>query len=137
MSVLTFLIVGREEPIFELDVSGRRDDSAKPSHFVLHAALDMVDLAMWSPSSPGTYLKVVDRHNELLVSAHVTAGGARFMLLHDARNEDGIRGFFSEVHELYVKLLLNPFYAPHSRIESKDFDARVRALARKYLGMRD
>ena len=135
MSVLCFLIVGREEPLFELDISGRRDDAAKPSHFVLHAALDMVDLAMWS--TPGTYLKVVDRHNELLVSAHVTAGGARLMLLHDARNEDGIRGFFTEVHELYVKLLLNPFYVPHSRIEHKDFDARVRALARKYLGMRD
>lgn len=59
------------------------------------------------------------------------------MLLHDGRNEDGIRGFCTEVHELYTKLLLNPFYAPHSRIDSRDFDVRVRAAARRYLGYRE
>jgi|APLak6261665176_1056049.scaffolds.fasta_scaffold09105_3 hypothetical protein len=135
MSVISFMIVGRDEPLYELDMSGRRDDMAKTSHFVIHAALDMVDIAVWS--NPNTFLKVVDRHNELLVSAYVTAGGARFMMLHDGRNEDGIRGFCSEVHELYVKLLLNPFYLPHSRIDNKDFDARIRALARRYLGYRE
>jgi len=88
------------------------------------------------PSMLCSYLKVVDRHNELLVSAYVTPGGGRFMLLHDGRNDDGIRGFCAEVHELYVKVLLNPFYTPHTRIESRDFDARVRALARRYIGYR-
>jgi hypothetical protein len=29
----------------------------------------------------------VDRHQEQLVSAYVTPGGARFLVLHDARNE--------------------------------------------------
>ena len=29
--------------------------------------------------------------SELLVSAYVTAGGARLMLLHDGRGEDGVR----------------------------------------------
>ena len=67
------------------------------SQFTLHASLDMVDLAVWS--SPSTYLKVVDRHNEQLVSAYVTPGGARFLVLHDARNEDGIRAFCTEVDD--------------------------------------
>ena len=35
------------------------------------------------------------------------------------------------------QLLLNPFYKPHSRIESPEFDARVKALARRYLGAKD
>lgn len=189
MSVSTFMIVGSEAPIYELDMSGRRDELAKMSHFIIHAALDSVDMAVWVSSglersflgsaphigraadpvdrrqisvvpmfcchqsfygtpcffcavtimqtSAANFLRVVDRHNELLVSAYVTAGGTRFMLLHDGRNEDGIRGFCTEVHELYTKLLLNPFYAPHSRIDSRDFDTRVRAAARRYLGYRE
>ncbi len=39
--------------------------------------------------------------------------------------------------QIYTKLLLNPFYAPGSRIESADFDARAKQLARRYLGYKD
>ena len=54
------------------------------------------------------------------------------MLLHDVRNEDGIKNFFQEVHELYVKVLMNPFYDPKDPISSALFDARVKVLGRKY-----
>ncbi|KAF6152310.1 hypothetical protein GIB67_005964 [Kingdonia uniflora] len=57
----------------------------------------------------------------------------RLMLLHDSRNDDGIKSFFQEVHELYIKILLNPLYLPGSRVTSSHFDTKVRALARKYL----
>jgi hypothetical protein len=79
------------------------------------------------------FLKSVDRFNDLVVSVYVTAGHARFMLLHDSRSEDGIKSFFQEVHELYIKIFLNPLYLPGSRITSSHFDTKVRALARRYL----
>ena len=33
----------------------------------------------------------------------------RLMLLHDSRNDDGIKSFFQEVHELYIKVSLTCF----------------------------
>lgn len=32
------------------------------------------------------------------------------MLLHDSRNEDGIKSFFQEVHELYIKVMSINYY---------------------------
>ncbi|CAN0555914.1 unnamed protein product, partial [Ectocarpus sp. 12 AP-2014] len=82
---------------------------------------------------PRRYLRLVDKFNEQNVSAFLTAGGAKLMLLHDGRTDDAIRTFFAEVHELYVKLLMNPFYAYDSPVISPAFDQRVKALARKLL----
>ena len=46
--------------------------------------------------------------------------------------EDGIRNFFHDVHELYVKVLMNPFHEFNTPIASPLFDARVKVLGRKY-----
>ena len=32
---------------------------------------------------------------------------AKFLLLHEGRNEDGIKSFFNEIYELFVKVRLN------------------------------
>ncbi len=54
-------------------------------------------------SAPGA-LQVVDKFNDLLVSCYNTAGHTRLLLLHDSRaTEEGIRAFFQDVHELYLK----------------------------------
>eukprot|EP00042_Codosiga_hollandica_P024357 m.102095 g.102095 ORF g.102095 m.102095 type:complete len:117 (-) comp51529_c0_seq4:513-863(-) len=57
----------------------------------------------------------------------------RLVLLHDIKNDDGIRGFFGEVYELYIKVLLNPFYTPGAPITSKDFSAKVKMVAKRHL----
>jgi len=78
------------------------------------------------------YLKVVDRFGKNYISSFVTAGHIKFMLLHDKKDEDAIKNFFSDVHELYVKILMNPFYVVNSSITSSVFDARVKKLTAKY-----
>ncbi len=110
----------------------QREDLARAAQFLLHASLDMVDMQQWTTNA--TYLKVVDRHNEQMITAYVTPGGARLLVLHDTRNEEGLRLFCTEVHDHYCRLLLNPFYAAGAKITSKEFDARVRASARRFLG---
>ncbi|KAK1259310.1 hypothetical protein QJS04_geneDACA020079 [Acorus gramineus] len=135
-STACFIIVSRNDiPIYEAEVGSalKKEEAVQQHQFILHAALDIVQDIAWTTSA--MFLKAIDRFNDLVVSVYVTAViiHTRLMLLHDSRNEDGIKSFFQEVHELYIKILLNPLYLPGSRITSSHFDTKVRALARKYL----
>ncbi len=102
--------------------------------FVLHAALDAVDEAMWTTKElhlkvrwharhnaidhalgstvPARssfvllhhHLQTVDRFNALSVTAFVTPGNARLLMLHDGKSDDSIKTFFTEVYELYLRV---------------------------------
>ncbi|KAJ3931576.1 MAG: transport protein particle complex subunit [Lentinula lateritia] len=98
---------------------------------IANASLDAVEDVM---RKEGTmYLKSVDKFNEWTVSAFITPGNTKFVLLHEAKNDEGIKSFFLDVWELYVKTMLNPFHSNQQMIRSSTFDSRVRASARKYL----
>ncbi|TFK27083.1 transport protein particle complex subunit [Coprinopsis marcescibilis] len=98
---------------------------------IANASLDAIEDVMRKENT--MYLKAVDKFNEWTVSAFITPSNTKFLLLHDGKNDDGIRSFFMEVWELYVKTALNPFQTAHTPIRSAVFDGRVRASARKYL----
>jgi hypothetical protein len=57
----------------------------------------------------------------------------KFLLLHDTKNEENIKNFFTEAHEYYMKVLMNPFHKTDGRIASKTFDQKVKQLGKKYL----
>eukprot|EP00294_Goniomonas_avonlea_P017034 CAMPEP_0114563738 /NCGR_PEP_ID=MMETSP0114-20121206/13292_1 /TAXON_ID=31324 /ORGANISM="Goniomonas sp, Strain m" /LENGTH=139 /DNA_ID=CAMNT_0001749649 /DNA_START=16 /DNA_END=432 /DNA_ORIENTATION=+ len=130
----TFVIVGKKDnPTYELIVAQKKEDSSHMNQFIIHAALDIVEEQVWTTSS--MFLKTVDRFNtgsDLHISAYVTAGHVKFMLLHEGKNEDNIKSFFTDVHELYMKILLNPFYEVDTPITSQVFDARVKLLAASF-----
>mmetsp|Transcript_18339 Transcript_18339/g.47918 ORF Transcript_18339/g.47918 Transcript_18339/m.47918 type:complete len:141 (-) Transcript_18339:430-852(-) len=140
MASYHLVIVSNEDtPIFTEEFgalakkSGEKRDGDRRylNEFIIHAALDMVDAQVWKQSA--MYLKVIDRFNEWYVSAFTTASRIKFMLLHDAKNDDGIKNFFNELHELYIKALLNPFYNPGESITTKDFRAKVRQAGKRNL----
>ena len=78
-------------------------------------------------------MKVIDKYNDFMVSAYMTASGDRFLVLHDVKNDEPIRLFFLEAYEIYLKCLLNPFYEKGQVIGMSAFDFKIRALAKKYL----
>ncbi|KAF4602285.1 hypothetical protein EYR40_005490 [Pleurotus pulmonarius] len=98
---------------------------------IANASLDVIEDVMRKENV--MYLKSVDKFNEWTVSAFVTPGNMKFLLLHEGKNDDGIKSFFIDVWELYTKTMLNPFHTAHTSIRSPVFDSRVRASAKKYL----
>jgi hypothetical protein len=51
----------------------------------------------------------------------------RFMLLHDGKSEENVRGFFAEVHELYIKVFLISYILTWAILYS-DFSALHRIV---------
>ena len=107
--VLLFVIVGRNEPLYEAEFHKRggtgastSDATTRQNYFVLHSALDLVERAAWTTNR--MHLGVVDKVNNQQVSTFLTAGNIKFMLLHSGRSDDAIRNFFQDVYELYVKV---------------------------------
>ena len=45
---MAFIIVGKESPVYELSFVGAREDLARQALYVLHSALDMVELTVWA-----------------------------------------------------------------------------------------
>ena len=123
--------------MFELELGAgsiaSKDELAYLHQFILHSSLDMVDNSMWVNSA--TFLRVVDRFNHLYVSAYVTPGGAYLLLLHEGRTEDAVRGFMTEMHELYVRYMINPFATLDGPICSPQFESHVRQISRRYLSL--
>ncbi|VDN53460.1 unnamed protein product [Dracunculus medinensis] len=93
-----------------------------------------MELELWTFYCFGFFfLMVIDKFNEWYVSAFVTASRMRFIVLHNQKNDDGIRQFFQEIYEIYIKLSMNPFYTINSPINSQKFEQKAIFFGKKFL----
>ncbi|EAL66023.1 trafficking protein particle complex subunit 2 [Dictyostelium discoideum AX4] len=132
MSTFTFLIIGKNDnPLYEIEfpITVQKKETYV-LQYIAHGSLDIVEEHVWK--SNNMYLKIIDKFNKVQISSFVTAGHIKFLLLHEKKDEDAIKNFFVEVHDLYLKILLNPFYEYNKPITSTAFDAKVRKIGTKY-----
>ncbi|SCW01142.1 LAFE_0D06018g1_1 [Lachancea fermentati] len=131
--------------------------------FILHASLDIIEDLQWqsnpqsgvgtntsggflrsrhSNNNDNCYLSKIDHFYGLAITGYLSYGNMKFVMIHSNSAGNGgttqiddpqVRAFYQEVHELYVKALLNPFYKLNDPITSPVFDSKVRSLAKKYL----
>ncbi|CEP60601.1 TRAPP subunit TRS20 LALA0_S01e14708g [Lachancea lanzarotensis] len=131
--------------------------------FILHASLDILEDLQWqthpqsgahsgtnsgflrsrhSSSNSNCYLGKIDHFYGLAITGYLSYGNMKFVMVHSGNANNGspvvvddvsVKSFYQEVHELYVKTLMNPFYTLNEPITSPVFDGRVRALAKKLL----
>eukprot|EP00922_Rhytidocystis_sp_ex-Travisia-forbesii_P014446 GHVS01021618.1.p2 GENE.GHVS01021618.1~~GHVS01021618.1.p2 ORF type:complete len:152 (-),score=23.63 GHVS01021618.1:310-765(-) len=146
-SVYVLIIVGKGDcPLFEIDLSkdSRRDDTPHLDQFIIHQSLDIVDELVWQ--SNALVLKNVDSFNCFHVTALCSAGHVKFMLLYKIQGtkggggggdagaavESSIRLFLHDVHECFIKQLMNPLYEINGLITSPVFATKVRLFANKH-----
>ncbi|EGW34708.1 uncharacterized protein SPAPADRAFT_132846 [Spathaspora passalidarum NRRL Y-27907] len=101
--------------------------------FIANSSLDLIEDAQFTSNQLN--LGKIDTFYGISINAFITPGNIKFVLCYDGnvKEENSIRSFFNEINELYVKTLLNPFYAVNDAIISPEFDLKVKQLARKYL----
>ena len=94
---------------------------------IANASLDAIEEVMRRENT--MYLKSVDKFNEWIVSAFVTAGSqwcfgiflflsflwrvldVKFIILHETKNDDGIKVFFNDLWELYLKVRVRSLWS--------------------------
>lgn len=128
-----FIIVSPEEVVvYQLYTTLIKKEITYLHELISFASLDCIDNVEYSNN--GMFLKTVDKFNEYTVTAFITAGKMKFIMLHEGKNEDSIKSFFYDVYECYCKVLMNPFVDKNSKIFSLSFDNKVKQSFKKYIG---
>ncbi|KAL0230382.1 hypothetical protein PCE1_003942 [Barthelona sp. PCE] len=137
-----FNIVGKDDfLLFSRPFVALQDEELHVDQFIIHASIDSIKEAMMCTDD--LFLKCISVFGNSHVFGFVGVSGVMYILYCErnpndssapslSKIEDNTRSFMTEIHQLYVKLLLNPLYIPNTPILSLSFLQKVDQLAAKY-----
>ncbi|XP_053990128.1 trafficking protein particle complex subunit 2-like [Hylaeus volcanicus] len=116
-----------------------KEDTSHLNEMILYASMDNFEEYAWQTSN--LFLSQIDRFNDSAVSAYITPTHVKFLLLHRVTKgtsicktlDNNISKFFTEIHTLYLKILMNPFYEVYSPLNFTEFESKIQFFAKKYL----
>lgn len=110
MLQLHLLVLDRDNvPLLQMPLVAAGEDDPVMIDLVLQSAVEVLITKL--ASSRQLYLKQIDKVTpEWAVSAFVTLGNIKFILLHPIKiDEATLKIFFSDVHTAFVKSYMSPF----------------------------
>ncbi|GMM30945.1 TRAPP subunit [Martiniozyma asiatica (nom. inval.)] len=114
-------------PLYELQVNTPIPAILELRQFIANAALDVL------PRTSALFYPNVDIFYGYSVNIFHSQAGTKFVILSDSKSIEIIRLFCIELHEIYVKRIMSPFYKINSPLSDSSFDSQVRALVKKHL----
>ncbi|XP_054275859.1 trafficking protein particle complex subunit 2-like protein [Macrosteles quadrilineatus] len=128
-------VIGKENsPKF---IACLREEQELQFHYKVHTSLDIVEEKLSSPGKVSgdlreLYLGLLYSTEEQKIFGYVTNTKIKFIIVVDSANsmlrDNEIRTMFRKLHAAYTDVVCNPFHVPGDKIESKKFDAVVRAI---------
>uniref|UniRef100_A0A1B6KUK8 Trafficking protein particle complex subunit 2-like protein n=1 Tax=Graphocephala atropunctata TaxID=36148 RepID=A0A1B6KUK8_9HEMI len=118
-------------------ISCLKEDEELQLHYKVHTSLDIVEEKLSAPTKAAgdlreLYLGLLYSTEELKVFGYVTNTKIKFIIVVDSANsmlrDNEVRTMFRKLHTAYTDVVCNPFYIPGDKIESKKFDAVVKAI---------
>ncbi|EDR27836.1 trafficking protein particle complex subunit, putative [Entamoeba dispar SAW760] len=129
-----FVIIGSNDRLLyeypkESAMKYASDNEYVLNQFVILSALDFIEEK--KKTTPKMYFKSIDVYGSHHLSAFVTSGNIKFVLMSTSKTDD-TKGFFTSVYEDYVKIILNPFYELQTPIESEGLNTHIKQLLKQY-----
>jgi len=135
MSIVCVAIIGKANNPLYIKSVVNHDDPLK-FHYISHTALDIIEEKVATKKAaanqPDMYLGLLYPTEDYKVYGYITNTKIKLIVVVDDSlaevKETELRTFFKQFHAYFIDMVMNPFYIPDEKVESKRFEKKITSL---------